>query len=105
LIERVPPRQQLLELGIGAPSAEKLSNFVEAAGQELAGEVQGERLPKIELSLVRDWEEFLVVVDVIRQTVQLVAELGMIIELARLLAEKSPMLIPAAGTDKFEGFP
>jgi hypothetical protein len=70
----------------------------------LAGEVQRERLAEIEISLVRYWEEFLAVVDVIRQYVQVVAELGMTIERARLLAQKSPMLTPAAGADEFEGF-
>jgi hypothetical protein len=105
LIERVPQSQQFLESGIGAPSAEKLPNLVKVVGQELAGEVQRERLPEIELSLVRDWEEFLAVVDVIRQTVQIVAELGMIIELPRLQAEKSLMLLAAVGADEFEGFP
>jgi hypothetical protein len=81
-----------------------LPNLIKVAGQELASEVQRKRLSEIKLSLVRDWEEFLAVVDVIRQTVQVVAELGMIIELARLLAEKSLMLLPAAGADEFEGF-
>jgi hypothetical protein len=57
-------------------------------------------IARSELSLVRDWEEFIAVVDVIRQTVQVViAELGMIIDLARLLAEKSLMFLPAAGAD------
>jgi hypothetical protein len=82
-----------------------LSNLLKVAGQELAGKVQRERLSEIKLSLVRDWEEFIVVVDVIRQTVQVVAELGTIIQLARLLAEKRLMLLPAAGADEFEGFP
>ena len=76
--------QQILESGVGAPSAEKLSNVVEVAGQELAGEIQRERLPEIELSLVRYLKEFLAVADVIRQYVQVIAELGMTIELARL---------------------
>jgi hypothetical protein len=71
----------------------------------LAGEVQRERLPEIELSLVWYLEEFLGVVDVIRQYVQVVAELGMTIELARLLAQKGLMLAPAGGGDEFEGFP
>jgi len=39
LIERTPSIQQILESGVGAPSAEKLPNVVEVAGQELAGEV------------------------------------------------------------------
>src|SRR6202040_1151599 len=95
--------KQILEPGVGAPSAEKLSNVVEVAGQELAGEIQRERLPEIELSLIRYLKEFLAVADVIRQYVQVVAELGMTIELARLLAQKGFMLAPAAGADEFEG--
>ena len=83
LIEHAPSIQQILESGVGSPSAENLPNVVKVAGQELAGEVQRERLPEIELSLVRYGEEFLAVVDVIRQYVQVVAELGMTIELAR----------------------
>ena len=82
-----------------------MPNVVKVAGQELAGEIQRERLPEIELSLVRYGEEFLAVVDVIRQYVQVVAELGMTIELARLLAQKGLMLAPAAGADEFERFP
>jgi hypothetical protein len=105
LIERAPSIQQILESGVGAPSAEKLSNVVEVVGQKLAGEVQRERLAEIEISLVGYLEEFLAVVDVIRQYVQVVAELGMTIELARLLAQKGLMLAPAAGADEFEGFP
>src|SRR3984893_3138520 len=69
-----------------------------------ADEVQRERLPEIELSLVRYVEEFLAVADVIRQYVRVVPELGMIIELARLLAQKGLMLVPAVGADEFEGF-
>jgi hypothetical protein len=46
-------QRNILESGVGAPSAEKLSNVVEVAGQELVGEIQRERLPEIELSLVR----------------------------------------------------
>jgi hypothetical protein len=105
LIEHVPSIQQILEFGVGAPSAEKLPNAVEVAGQELAGEVQRERLSEMELSLVRYGDEFLAVVDVIRQYVQVVAELGMTIELARLLSQKGLMLAPAAGADEFEDFP
>ena len=70
----------------------------------MAGEVQRERLPEIELSLVRYLEEFLTVADVIRQFVRVVPELGMTIELARLLAQKGLMLVPAVGADEFEGF-
>ena len=76
LIEHAPSIQQILEFGVGAPSAENLPNVVKVVGQKLAGEVQRERLPEIELSLVRYGEEFLAVVDVIRQYVQVVAELG-----------------------------
>jgi hypothetical protein len=71
------------------------SNVVEVAGQELAGEIQRERLPEIELSLVRYLKEFLAVADVIRQYVQVVAEPGMTIELARLLAQKGPCSLPS----------
>jgi hypothetical protein len=53
LTDHAPSTQQILESGVGAPSAEKLSNVVEVAGQELVGEIQRERLPEIELSLVR----------------------------------------------------
>jgi hypothetical protein len=49
-------------------------------------------------------EEFLVVVDVIRQYIQIVAELGMPIELAGLLAQKGLMLVLAARADEFERF-
>jgi hypothetical protein len=60
LIEHAPSTQQILESGVGAPSAEKLSYVVEVAGQELAGEVQRERLPEIVNSLLkillRCWE-------------------------------------------------
>jgi len=45
-----------------------------------------------------------VVVDVIRQYVQVVAKLGMTIERTRLLAQKSLMLAPATGADEFESF-
>src|ERR1700732_2845879 len=103
LIEHAPSTQQILESGVGAPSAEKLSNVVEVAVQELASEVQRERLPEIELPLVRYLEEFLAVADVIRQYVQVVAELGMTIELARLLAQKGFVLAPTTGADEFEG--
>ena len=97
--------QQILEFGVGAPAAEKLPNVVEVVGQELAGEVQRERLPEIELSLVRYLQEFVAVVDVIRQYVQVVAELGMTIELAGLLAQKGLMLVSAASADEFKRFP
>ena len=97
--------QQILEFGVGTPAAEKLPNVVEVVGQELAGEVQRERLPEIELSLVRYLQEFVAVVDVIRQYVQVVAELGMTIELAGLLAQKGLMLVSAAGADEFKRFP
>ena len=97
--------QQILESGVGAPAAEKLPNVVEVVGQELAGEVQRERVPEIELSLVRYLQEFVAVVDVIRQYVQVVAELGMTIELAGLLAQKRLMLVSAAGADEFKRFP
>jgi hypothetical protein len=53
LIEHAPSTQQILEPGVRASPAEKLSNVVEATGQELAGEIQRERLSEIELSLVR----------------------------------------------------
>jgi hypothetical protein len=53
--------QQILESGVGSPSAEKLPNVVEVVGQEFAGEVQRERPPEIELPLVRYFEEFLAV--------------------------------------------
>ena len=105
MIEHAPSIQQIFEFGVGAPSAEKLPNAIEVAGQELAGEVQRERLPEIELSLVRYGEVFLAVVDVIRQYVQVVAELGMTIELARLLAQIGLMLAPVADADEFEDFP
>jgi hypothetical protein len=39
LIERASSRQEILESGVGALSSEKQPNFVETAGQELAGEV------------------------------------------------------------------
>jgi hypothetical protein len=39
-----------------------------------------------------------------RQFVRVVPELGMTIELARLLAQKGLMLVPAVGADEFEGF-
>jgi len=74
-IERAPSNQQILVSGVGTPFAEKLSNLVEVGGQELAGEVQRQRLPEIEISLVGYWQKFLGVVDVIRQYVQVVAEL------------------------------
>jgi hypothetical protein len=45
--ERASSLQQILESGVAAPSAEKLSNVVEIAGQELPDEVQRDRLPKI----------------------------------------------------------
>jgi hypothetical protein len=105
LTERASLLQQILESGVGTPSAEKLSNVVEIAGQELTGEVQRDRLSEIEISLVRYWQKFLGVVDVIRQYVEVIAELGMTIELARLLAQKNLMLAPAGGADEFEGFP
>jgi hypothetical protein len=47
------------------------------------------RLSEIEISLVQYWQKVLAVVDVIRQYVEVIAQLGMIIELARLLAQKS----------------
>ena len=87
--------QQILESGVGTPAAEKSPNLIEVAGQEFTGKVQRERLPEIELSLVRYLEEFLAIVDVIRQFVQVVAELGMPIELAGLFAQKGLMLVPA----------
>ena len=96
--------QQILEFGVGTPTAEKLPNVIEVARQEFTGEVQRERLPEIELPLVRYLEEFLVVVDVIRQYIQIVAELGMPIELAGLLAQKGLMLVLAARADEFERF-
>ena len=96
--------QQILESGVGTPTAEKLPNVIEVARQEFTGEVQRERLPEIELPLVRYLEEFLVVVDVIRQYIQIVAELGMPIELAGLLAQKGLMLVLAARADEFERF-
>jgi hypothetical protein len=105
LIEHAPSIQQILESGVGAPSAEKLPNVVEVAGQELAGEIQRERHPEIELFLVRYLKEFLAVVDVIRQYVQVVVEIGMTIEFARLLAQKGLMLATTAGADEFECFP
>jgi hypothetical protein len=87
-----------------APAAEKLPNVAEVAGQELAREIQRERLPEVEISLVRYWEKFLAVVDVIRQCVQVVAQIGMTIELVRLLTQKSLMLASAGSADEFEGF-
>jgi hypothetical protein len=41
----------------------------------------------------------------LNQTRRFVAKLGMPIELARLLAQKGLMLVPAASADEFEGFP
>jgi len=97
--------QQILESGVSTPAAEKLPNVVEVVGQEFTGEVQREGLPQIEIFPVWYLEEFLVVVDVIRQYVQVVAELGMTIELAGLLAQKGLMLVSAARADEFKRFP
>ena len=104
LLEHLPSGQQVLEIGISASPAEHSPHLVEISWQDLAGEVQRERLPEIELPLIRYLEEFLAVADVIRQYVQVVAELGMTIELARLPAQKGLMLVPAVGADEFEGF-
>jgi hypothetical protein len=106
LIERPPSMQQILESGVGTPAAEKLPNVVEVVWQEFTGEVQRQRLPEVKLSLVRYWEEFLGIVNVIRQYVQVVTKLGMPIELARLLAQKNLVLVTAAtSADEFESFP
>jgi hypothetical protein len=102
--ERAPLIQQILESGVGSPSAEKLPNVVEVVGKEFAGEFQRERLAEIELFLVRYLEEFLGVIDIVWQYVQVVAELGITIELAGRLAQKGLMLAPAGGGDEFKRF-
>lgn len=76
LIERVPPRQQTPEPGVGASSAETLPDLVEIPGQELAGEVERERLAEVEIPLVGYRRKFLGIVDVIRQRAKVVGELG-----------------------------
>jgi hypothetical protein len=96
--------QQILEPAVGSPPAEKSPNVIEVGGQEFTGELQREQPSEIELSLVRYLEEFLVVVYVIGQYVQVVAELGMPIELAGPFAQKGLMLVPAARADEFERF-
>jgi hypothetical protein len=44
VIESAPSIQQILESGVGASSAEYSPNFIDVVRQELAGEVQHERL-------------------------------------------------------------
>jgi hypothetical protein len=105
VIERASSSQQILEPGVGASSAEKLPDLVEIAGQELAGEVERERLAEVEIALVGYRQKFPGVVDIIRQGVQVVGELGMTRDFARLPAEKSLMLTAAGGADEYEGFP
>jgi hypothetical protein len=47
LIERVPPRQGILETGVGAPAAEKFPNLVKITRQELAGKVERDWLAEV----------------------------------------------------------
>jgi|SRR5271166_363243 len=103
VIERAASRQQILKPGVGASSAEKLPDLVEIAGQELAGEVEGERLAEVEFSFVRYGQKFIGIVDIIRQGVEVIDEFGMARDLARLPAEKSLMLAAAGGADEIEG--
>src|SRR6516164_176904 len=52
--EGAPSHQQLLISAVSTSSAEDLANFVVVVDEELTSEIQGQRLPKIELSLVRN---------------------------------------------------
>jgi hypothetical protein len=81
-----------------------LPDIVEVTGQEFAGKCQCQRLAEIKLFLIRYRDVFIAVVDIVGHYVEIVAELGLIIELARLLAQKGLMLAPATGGDEFEGF-
>ena len=65
-IERVPLRQEVLEVGISARPAEYLPHLVEVVRQDLAGEIERERLAEVEFSRVRYREVFLVVTDIFR---------------------------------------
>ena len=70
----------------------------------LQREVQRERLPEIELSLVRYLEEFLAVADVIRQYVRVVPELGMIMDRAFGVGRRAMRNLKSKGYyRRFEG--
>ena len=102
-IEHAPVLQQIPESGVGAAPAENLPNLVEVVGQKFAGEVQRQRLAEIELPLVGDPEVFVVVLDAVRQFLDIIQELGMPMDLARLLAQKGLVLAHAVAADELEG--
>ena len=78
-----------------------MANFVLVVGQVLTSEIQDQRLAKVELSLVRDCNIFLVV-DIARQFLVIVAELGMPMELARLPVEIGLIFAHAAAVHELE---
>jgi hypothetical protein len=102
LIERIPSLQQVLKSSVSALFAEKLSDVVKVIDEEFTSEIQRERFTEIELSLVWYLQEFVAVANVVWQFVQIVDELGVVINLARLLAQKRFMFASAANGHEFE---
>ena len=90
VIEHAAPRQQILKPGVGASSAEKLPDLVDIAGQELAGEVESERLAELEFSFVRYRQKFFGIVDIIRQGVEVIDEFGMTSKSCRTACREKP---------------
>jgi hypothetical protein len=90
LSERAPSYQQLLEAPVGAAPAEYVADVVKVSRQELTDEIHHQRYAEIELSLAGQLDVFVLILDISRQfIVELleVGELGMPVDLARLPAE------------------
>ncbi len=103
LIERASPHEQFLEPTVSALFAKKLSDVVKIIGQEFASEVQSEGLAEIELSLVWYLEVLVAVANVVWQFVQIIAEFGVVINLAGVRTQKRFMFVSAASGHEFEG--
>jgi hypothetical protein len=90
--------QQLLEPVVGPPTAEDAPDLVEIVRQELVGEAQRQWFAEIKLPFVGDRDATFVLLEVLRQLLQIVKAFGPQVDLAGLLAYKGLMLARASET-------
>src|SRR5258708_19346891 len=76
LLERARSYQQLLETPIGAAPAEHVADVVKVSRQELTDEIHHERYAEIELSLAGQLDVFVLILDIFRQFIVELLEVG-----------------------------
>src|SRR5215472_3192394 len=104
LVERAPPRQQVLKGRIGTSPAEDAPDLVEIVRQEFARKVEHERLAEIELSLIGNDNIVVAVFKIIRQRllIVLVQSLRMFIDLPGPPTNEGLMLAHAVEAGEHE---